>query len=290
MKTTSFFLILIVAVLTSCTTGPSNSELKAKNDTLLLALSEKDRMHNELVNSLIEIDENLAIIKEKENIISLNSAEAVNNNGIKDQINQDIKLIYDLMVQNQEKIAQLEKQLKSSNRDNANNKKLIASLNEQLKEKSLEIIMLTEQLKAKNIQIDELNFAVEGLKGSLDSLRTQHSSTTKKLEETTIDLYTVHYVIGSSKELKDKNIINGEGFLNLKKKVLNQDFDTENFTEADSRETEQIATFKKRVKIMTNHPQNSYAIIDGADGSKIISIKDKNLFWSVSKFLVVQVN
>ncbi|MFT3737906.1 MAG: hypothetical protein QM786_04045 [Breznakibacter sp.] len=291
MKNVFFAAALVLATMASCT-GPSSTELKQKNDSLYLALAEKDRLYNDLTNGVIEINENLSRIKEKENIVALNAAEAGNNASMKDQINQDIKMIYDLMVQNQEKIAQLEKQLRGANRENANMKKLIESLNQQLKEKTEEIARLTQELMNKNIQIDELNSLLGSLKISMDSLRHEHTTTTEKLSETTIELNKAYYVIGTSKELKEKNIINPEGFLNLKKKVLNEDFDSSYFTEIDIRTTNEISVNKKKakVKVLTSHPESSYKLQTNSDGTVTVVISDQKQFWSVSKFLVLQVS
>jgi transposase len=255
-----------------------------------MAAAEKDRQLNEFVNALVEIDQNLAQIKEKENLITLNAGEAQSSEKIQDQINRDIKMIYDLMVQNQEKIAQLEKQLRSSNNENANMKKLIASLNEQLKEKTAEIMLLNEQLKEKDYKIADLNFAVLGLNQSLDSLKTVQTNTSQKLDETTTELFTAFYAIGTSKELKDQNIINKDGFLNMRTKVLTEDVNKSYFTKVDTREIERIPLMKKKVKLLSSHPEGSYVLENTSDDTKILVIKNKTTFWSVSKYLIVQVS
>jgi DNA repair exonuclease SbcCD ATPase subunit len=289
MKKVFFAVAAIIVALSSCT-GPSKEEYRLKTDSLYQALAEKDKTQTDLINGMVEISDNLQKIKEKENLVSLNAAEAGDNPDMKDRINEDIKMMYDLMVENQEKIAKLEKQLRSSNQSNSNMKKLIASLNEQLKEKTLEIVSLQEQLKEKNIQIDELNFKLTTTKSSLDSVSTVSKQTSDKLDQTTTELYAGYYVIGSSKELKTKGIVNSEGFLNMKKKVLNKDFDKSYFTEVDTRQINEINTDNKSVKVMTNHPASSYKLIKGSDGNMSIVIKDQKAFWSVSKFCVIQVD
>lgn len=282
-------IIIFAVALSSCDMGPGTTALKQKNDSLYLASAEKDRKFNELIESLVEIDENLSQIKEKENIIALSAGEAKSNEKITDQINNDIKLIYNLMVQNQERISQLEKQLRSSKRENSNLKKLIESLNNQLKERSIEIVALKEQLKEKNVEIADLSFTIDGLQNVLDSIRSVHTQTTVKLEETTTELNKGFYVIGSSKELKEKNILNTEGFLNMKKTVLKEDFDETYFEVIDIRETSSISTYNKKAKILSNHPENSYSLDKDENDMVIITIKDSESFWSVSKYLVIQV-
>lgn len=289
MKQTIPFLFILL--FTACNMG-ENKELKNQNDSLLMATMEKDRQMNDLVSALVEIDDNLQAIKEKEQIISLNMANSDDSGqSVEDQINQDIQLIYDLMIQNKEKISELEKELKKSATNNANLNKLVSRLNKQLKEKTLEIIKLYQMLENKNFEIAELNFTVEGLQQAVDSLKSARAATEQKLEETTEELNRCFYAFGTKRELKEQKIISSEGLpLIGKKKVLTEGFSKEYFTAADVRELDSIPLFKSRAKILTNHPESSFTLEEDSEGALTLKITDKEKFWSVSKFLVVQVN
>ncbi|MBI9060444.1 MAG: hypothetical protein JEZ14_00545 [Marinilabiliaceae bacterium] len=289
MKQTIPFLMILL--FTACNMG-ENKELKNQNDSLLMATLEKDRQMNELVSTIVEIDENLQAIKEKEQIISLNMAsETGNDTRIEDQINQDIQLIYDLMIKNKEKISELEKELKKSGTNNSNLNKLVSRLNKQLKDKTLEIIKLNEMLENKNYEIAGLNFTVDGLQQAIDSLKSARAASEQKLEETTEQLNRAYYVFGTKKELKEQNILSTEGLpLVGKKKVLAENFSEEYFTAIDVREVDSIPLFKSKAKILTNHPESSYTLEKNEEGAMTLKIIDQEKFWSVSKFLVVQVN
>ena len=50
-----------------------------------------------------------------------------------------------------------------------------------------------------------------------------------------------------------------------------------------------IPTNGKKIKLLTNHPDNSYTIITEDDGTESIQIDDIDNFWSISRFLVVRV-
>ena len=282
---------LLILLFTACNMG-ENKELKNQNDSLLMATLEKDRQMNELVSTIVEIDENLQAIKEKEQIISLNmSSEGGTDNAIEDQINQDIQLIYDLMIQNKEKISDLEKQLKQSGTNSANLNKLVSRLNKQLKDKTLEIIKLNEMLENKNYEIAELNFTVDGLQQAIDSLKSARAESEQKLEETTEQLNRAYFAFGTKKELKEQKIISNEGLpLVGKKKILADNFSEEYFTAIDVREVDSIPLFKSKAKLLTNHPESSFTLEKSEEGALTLKITDKEKFWSVSKFLVVQVN
>ena len=282
---------LLILLFTACNMG-ENKELKNQNDSLLMATLEKDRQMNHLVSAIVEIDANLQAIKEKEQIISLNMAsEEGTGQAIEDQINQDIQLIYDLMLQNKEKISELEKQLKQSGTNNDNLNKFVSRLNKQLKDKTLEIIKLNEMLENKNYEIAGLNFTVDGLQQAIDSLKSARATTEQKLEETTEQLNRVFYAFGTKKELKEQKIISSEGLpLIGKKKVLAENFSEEYFTAIDVREVDSIPLYKSKAKLLTNHPESSFTLEKNEEGALTLKITDKEKFWSVSKFLVVQVN
>ncbi|MCW3805471.1 hypothetical protein [Plebeiibacterium marinum] len=283
---------LIATCIISCT-GPSSKEkLTQQNDSLLVASAEKDKILNELASSLVAIDENLQTIKEKENLIAVNMGTPESNSeSLQVKINSDIQDIYELMLANKERIAELEQKIKQSNSDNKSLNNLVSRLNKQLKEKSIEIIELREQLSQKNIEIASLNFTVEGMSQVIDSIRNSNSKTQAVLDSTTTELYSAYYAFGTKKELKDHQVISNEGLpLFGKQKVLSKDFNEDYFTKVDIRDVEEIPLFRPKYKILTNHPEGSFEIITGEEDTKTIKILDKDAFWSISKFLVVQVN
>jgi hypothetical protein len=284
------FLVVIPALLSSCI-GSGSSDMKKQNDSLYMVTIEKDRQMNDLIGTLVEIDDNLQQIKEKENIIALNarSNDNVSPATMKETINKDIKAIYELMLKNKEKIAELEKNLGLNKKNNAYLKQLVVRLNKQLKDKTLEIVKLREDLKRKDIAIADLNFTVEGLELALDSIHAEALAAERKLKETTEELYRGYYVFGTKKELKEQNIITSDGLFK-KKKVLEGDFDGDYFTRIDIREVDSIPLFRPKAKLLTSHPNGTYSLKENSEGALILIIADKDRFWGTSKYLVVQVN
>ncbi|GAF02555.1 Cbp1 family collagen-binding glycoprotein adhesin [Saccharicrinis fermentans] len=290
MKKTLILSLLVIAF-TACNTS-KQKELEQQNDSLVSVAIEQQQITNDLVNTLVSIDQNLQDIKEKEQIIkgNLESPER-NSKDIQKSINQDILDIYKLMLVNKEKIAELEQKLKSSGSKNKNMNNLISRLNSQLKEKSIEIITLKEELNNKNIEIASLNFTLEGMSEVIDSIRMVKQKTEAILDSTTTELYTAYYAFGTKKELKEHHIISNEGLpLFGKQKVLSEDFNEDYFTKIDIREVESIPLFRPKVKMLTNHPEGSFELLNGEEDTKTIKILDKEAFWSISKFMVAQVN
>ncbi len=283
--------IIVVPVLFSSCSGSGSTELKKQNDSLYMVSIEKDRQMNDLIGTLVEIDDNLQQIKEKEKIIALNARSSDNTSPatMKESINSDIKAIYELMLKNKEKIAELENKLSLDKKNNTYLKQLVVRLNNQLKEKTLEIVKLREDLKRKDIAIADLNFTVEGLEQALDSIHAEALAAERKLKETTEELYRGYYVFGTKKELKEQNIITSDGLFS-KKKVLEGDFDGDYFTRIDIREVDSIPLFRPKAKLLTSHPNGTYSLKKNSEGALILIIADKDRFWSTSKYLVVQVN
>ena len=282
---------LVLFVFAACNTS-KQKELERQNDSLVSVAIEQQQITNDLVSTLVTIDENLQEIKAKENLIEVNMGTPEGKSpNIQKRINDDIKDIYSLMLANKEKIAELEKRLKNSGSDNKNLNNLVSRLNRQLKEKSVEIIKLNEQLANKNIQIEKLNFTVEGMSAVIDSIRTANKQTEATLDSATVELHTAYYAFGTKKELKEHKIISNEGLpLIGKQKILDKDFNEDYFTKIDIRDVETIPLFRPKVKMLTSHPENSYEIITTEEETKTIKILDKEAFWSISKFMVVQVN
>jgi DNA repair exonuclease SbcCD ATPase subunit len=285
-----FLLLLVVPVLWQCTNGPSAKQLRAENDSFQSTTSSKESQMNYLVQTLGDIEENLRTIKEKEKIISVQSKDNETAPTNSESINKDIHMIYDLMLQNKEKVQQLESRLKRSSADNKDFKKLIESLNDQLRAKTEEIIVLQEELQKKNVQIDELNYAVMDLSSRVDSIQKVSETTQSQLETTTTEANTAYYAIGTRKELKDKNIVTKDGFLFFgNSKILKDDFKKEYFTRIDIRDNKEIELFRTKATILTSHPSSSYKLTNSDDGNLVLKISDVASFWSISNYLVVEV-
>ncbi len=281
----------LLPLLWHCQNRPSRTELEQQNDSLMVVAAEKESQMNEMVSTLGEIEANLRIIKEKEKLIALKAGEGDTQGTSADEINKDIRLIYDLMVQNKERIQSLDEQLRKAGIESSRLNRLVNSMNEKLREKDMELMKLNELLKNKDMEIDDMTYAMADMEIALDSLKTANQATLEALSSTKDDLYTAYYAIGTRSELKDKNIISREGFLFFGRTlVLEEDFDKSYFTPVNILTTDTIPTYQTRAKVLSTHPDGSYILEKDENGFQQVIIKNKELFWSVSKYLVLQVN
>ncbi|MCL2073957.1 MAG: hypothetical protein FWH18_08555 [Marinilabiliaceae bacterium] len=267
-----------------CDSRPSRTEVSRMNDSLLIANAQQEAQLNKFLESFGAIEENLRIIKEKEKIISLKVGQGDIEDETRNEINEDIMLIYELMLQNKNRVQELEKQLKKSGAEGGRLSKLVENLTAQLEERSIEISKLNEMLLSKDVEIEELSQSVNELASSLESMRIISTQTQEELTATQDLMYTAYYAMGTKKELKDRKISVGGD-----KKLLTKDFDKNYFKAIDVRELNSISISGKKPKILTIHPASSFKLNEGKGNSELI-ILNKDDFWSVTRYLVIQIN
>ena len=282
--------LLVILIVFSCTDPidtPEYKVLKAENDSLKNVTGENDETIISYIQSFNEIQENLEKIKEKEKIISISTAEGdiEKKQEIKDKINDDIKAIYELLQYNKQTIKDLERKLRNSDMKVGELEKMLVRLTQQIEEKDMAI----EQLKT---ELEKLDIIIEDLTLTVDTLAVANEEKDKIIEDQTTALNTAYYVYGTSKELKEREIITREGgFIGIgKMDKLLEDFEKDYFTKIDITETTSIDLYGKKINIVTTHPTGSYKTKGEDDKVDKLVITDPEAFWSVSKYLVIVVN
>ncbi|MCY1634479.1 Cbp1 family collagen-binding glycoprotein adhesin [Marinifilum sp. D737] len=263
-------------------------QLREQNQQLTAMAKQKDSTINDFIESLNTIEENLEIIKEKETIISVNSENP--NKSQKQKIASDLTSINNLLEQNREKIADLEKKLNNSWYQNSKLRKLTDRLKTKLEAKETEIIALNDKVAKLNIEVENLNGKVTELNGTVLALNTENETKTQEIAEKTAALNTGYYVYGTSKELKEKQVITKDGgFIGIgKTAILNKDFKESEFKKIDITQTTTIPVKGKKISLVTSHPTGSYKV-EGTDTVEGITILDPAEFWKSSKYLVIAV-
>ena len=165
----------------------------------------------------------------------------------------------------------------------------IDNLNAQMAEKDSMIVSLQSALAARDIRIAELDAAVDTLKGQVTDLSRIQSEQSAIIASQDMALNEVRYVYANSNQLREHNIISGGGLFS-KTKVMEGDFDVNFFTTADQRTLTTIFLESKKAKILTKHPQESYELVKDAEGFYTLNITNPGSFWSLSRYLVVEIN
>ena len=263
-------------------------QLREQNQQLTSMAKQKDSTINDFIESLNTIEENLEIIKEKETIISVNSENP--NKSQKQKIASDLTSINNLLEQNREKIADLDKKLKNSWYQNSKLRKLTDRLKTKLEVKETEIIALNEKVAKLNIEVENLHGKVTELNGTVLALNTENENKSKEISDKTEALNTAYYVCGTNKELQEKNVITKDGgFIGIgTTAVLKENFNENEFKKIDITQTTMIPVQGKKISLVTNHPKGSYKV-EGTETVEGITILDPAEFWKSSKYLVVAV-
>ena len=279
--------LLIVPFFVGCN-QKELKQLKEQNQQLTVMAQEKDSSINDFIGALNTIEENLEIIKQKENIIAVNAENP--NQSQKQKIASDLTSINNLLEQNKLKIEELDKKLNNSWYQNSKLRKLTDRLKAELETKEGEIVVLNDKVAKLNIEVENLNGKVTELNGTVLALNTENEDKAKQIENTTNNLNTAYYVFGTSKELKEKNVISKDGgFIGIgKTAVLSTDFNTSEFEKIDITKITTIPVIGKKISLVTNHPSSSYKV-EGAETVEGITILDPVEFWKSSKYLVVSV-
>lgn len=279
-------IVIALAVLlgaTSCASKRDVKQAENQRDSLSVVVASKDSLINDIFFSLNLITENLATIKEREKIISTSMTGSEIGKQPTVQINDDLQTIDQLLNTNRQTIARLERnaaELKKANINILELNKTITNLTAQLEQRDSEIATLKSQLGSLSENIADLNVKMSNLAEDRSRLETEIKAGTDHLN-------TVYYIVGSQKELIDKNIIYKSGVVGRTLR-LNENRGLDNYTKVDLRDFDQILIDKKGVKMVTAHPTDSYQIIMGDKGEvKSIQITDKPRFWESSKVLVI---
>lgn len=261
------------------------SQMETQKNSFTETITSRDSVIGEWINTFSDIEKNIALIKEKEHIISINSSTSEVSGDKRQQVVEDIKYINTLLEQNKQKIASLNAALNKSGGTVKILQNKIAELEASVKQSEGEITELKASLVSKNFEIDQLNTKNADLQNTI-VLKDE------KINTQTYEMNKAFFVCGTYKQLKAKGLLTKEGgFIGLgKTKTLAATFSDSLFKQIDLSVTTSIPVNSKSAKLISEHPANSYQLIRDKDKKvESIEIKDPALFWKISKYAVVEV-
>ncbi len=271
-------------LLASCDSLSGNkSRLQAQNDSLMVELNQRNAELDDMMGTFNEISEGFRQINAAENRVDLQRGAASEGSlTAKQQIASDIAFIKQQMQENREQIAKLQQQLQTSKSNTAQLQKAIEALQQELAEKSQHIEELQAELARKNIRIQELDSTVTQLNTTQEQLIAANNAKAQTVAAQDKALNTAWFAFGTKKELKNENIVKGND-------VLEGNFNKDYFTQIDIRTTNEIKLYSKSATLLTSHPEGSYSLVKDDKGQVVLRITNYKSFWSVSRYLVIQV-
>lgn len=285
------WIVLIIPFFVACN-QEKVKQLQMKNDSLAQQANFKDEAIGDFLQSYVDIQNNIDSIKAKEMMITeATEGKMELRKAAKDQINDDINSIYQLLIENKEKVEKLRKKLGNSNYQIKQLETMIDQLSKQLEVKDAEVESLRVDLEAMNIKVNRLTRDVSELSQENRKKAEEIQKQTEELDVKTKDLHAAYYAAGTKKVLRENKIITKEGgFIGLgATNKLKSDFNEDFFTKIDIRSTPAISIPGKKAVLLTNHPDDSYTI-EGEEGTQVLLIQDYEKFWKSSKYLVILIN
>ncbi len=281
MKKMIFLFVATAALFASCTGGPKKADLITENDSLRSIIASRDAALDEMISTINIVEEGFKAINEAQGRINLDASSAEQTK--KASLQKDIDFITQTLQKNKQQISELEEKLKKSQSYSKQLNKMVQKLKAELEEKNRQIVALQQELAQKNIHIDELDKSVQQLNANVSELSATKAANEKTISAQDASLNSVWYAIGTKRELKEQNLLDG-------KKVLREaDANMDYFTKADKRKFTTVETHAKNAKLLTTHPEGSYKLERNSEKQYVLTITNADNFWSVSKYLIIQV-
>jgi hypothetical protein len=261
------------------------NQMEEQKNSLTDKITARDSTISDWITTFDEIEKNIALIKEKEKIISVNSSDAELSMNKKEQVLEDIKYINALLEQNKKRIASLNAQLKRTGGTIKALENKISELEASMKQSENEISELKASLISKKFEIEQLNIQMTGMQNTLVKKDEEITNQTNEINK-------AFFACGTYKELKAKGLLTKEGgFIGLgKTKTLLGNFSDSTFIQIDITVTKSIPVNSKSAKLISDHPTTSYKFIRNKDKKiEYIEIIDPVQFWKISKYAVVEI-
>lgn len=288
MKKSIIILGIGTLMLASCS---GNDKQKLADDSARIAelsaeYAEASSFNDSLMLLMGDIYTGLDSINMQEGLLyNMGNGESVDR---RSEVRQNLANIKARLAANKQLLEQMEGKLKSSGNENSVLSKTITQLKDRIAQQDNKIAQLESDLAAAKVQIDTLTSRVASAEEQTKVETAAKEAAQAATEAVENAANTVYYAIGTNKELK-KNGLLEKKFLG-QTKVLKGDFNESYFTKADKRSLSMIPTGSKKVKVWTNMPSDSYTIVENADKTKTVQINNPNEFWSMTPYLVIQVD
>ena len=289
MRTFVYVLLVSLITFTSCNFKSSDYKaLQEQNDSLMRAKQIMQDEIDEYFSAMNQIEQNIEKIKETQGILQTRPETGELTDDDRTKINDDLLYLNEMLQTNKDELSRLKSNLKKSTIKSAELERSITRLTKALEQQTLQVATLQAELVAKDSLIADLGNTVSTLGKDVETLKTDNETKQNKLNEQEETIHTAWYVFGTRKELKEQKIITSEGIFSPKQ-ILQSDFNKNYFVRIDARKTKSIPLYSTRAKILTSHPKSSYTL-EKENDNFVLLITDTKIFWSVSKYLVIEVD
>ena len=280
-------LALIATIFAACNNHQEELDAAIKqNDSLSMIISNKDAELDSLFSTLNQIEENLAAVNSRYAAVQeLRRANLEGQPNVKNQINEHIKSIENLMAANKQKIANLQAKITSEGKESTRLQELVNRQEERIAAQESQIAQLLTELESNKVLIKKLNQDVTDLTASNEE-KDLH------IQRQTAEANKAYYVVGSYTDLNEAGIVaKTGGFIGIgRHQGTISEMPLDRFTQIDRTKVTTIPVNMKKAVVVSNHPENSYELVMDENDAKQVSylrILNPAKFWEQTRFLVI---
>lgn len=280
-----------LGILASCNVKNSDEykKLQAERDSLAQVNNAGNTEIADLMSIINEVEENFSQIKEAEKYLTVESnAKGEISKDSKTRIKDNFQMINEILKKNKADIETLNKKLKGAGSQAGQLKQTIDRLTAELEQRTASLTELRNTLSARDKQIASLTGEVEKLNTDVQDLSQKTTEQASTIQQQDKALNTAYYIFGTTKELKEAKVVTGS-FISSPK-ILRESIDKSIFIKIDIRDVKEIPVYAKKAKVLSDQPKDSYTIAKDSNGQAVIQILDYKKFWSLSPFLIIQVD
>jgi len=291
-----FLVIIIGSAIVFNKNNKEIDQLYSKNSKLENVLNDRDSLVNEFISAFDTIENSLTFINERRSQLVLENSEG--NSTQKDRIIRDIQMMNTMLEESSKEIEDLENKLKNSGIQIRSLKNKIATLNESVKQQNSQIVALQTQIEEQNVQIAKVSSQNNNLQQEVlafqETVKEKEEIIVQKEEVISQQISELHkgfLAYGTIKELEDNGVVSKQGgFLGLgKNTTLNKNLNEDYFTKIDITENRSIQLNAKKVSLISEHPTDSYRLIEEDGLITKLEIDTPEDFWKISNYAVIEV-
>lgn len=278
--------LAVAAMLVSCNQVSKEQYQQAtnQNDSLMLVALQQGNEIADLNATLTTLSDKLAEVNGQ---LNMNTGDKADLKTQREKILHQLELVQQNIANKEKELAELKKKFDSQLGQNKELKKTIDRLERETKEYQAKIEEYKTEIAAKDKQIADLGTNLTETKTALAKEAAENTANKETVAAQTVELNTVYYIVGTSKELKALGVAEKGSGLFSSSKLSTSGFSTEGFTKVDKREFTELIIDDKSIKVLSSHPEESYTL-EKIEKTTKLTIIDSEKFWSNSKYLVIK--
>ncbi|MBQ1828564.1 MAG: hypothetical protein II115_05150 [Prevotella sp.] len=270
--------LITLLLLTACGGKTDTSALEQTIDSLRQANQQQQNSLQEMTTFVTTMSDGMNAIALQENMIFNNGG----NEGTsldKEQLKSHLETLANTLTEQRSKIKALADSLKARGADLSKMQGLIDNLTRQLEEKDKVIAQLRQDVEQKNFSIADLqkklNVAMAG--------SAQYEQRAAKAEKELATITSAYVLMGTKEALLDG------GYIDKRKHVQTETMPKGDFTKVNIYQFTELDIPTRSPKLLTDHPRKSYSIEKIDKENRKLVITNPQLFWSSSRYLIIQV-